>query len=368
MDGRSLRARALRGLAAAGITLALLAVAAGIAYTQRLWLAERLLRLSHPEAFRDVHSSLPPALRLHEAQRALACAGRTEQVQLLDALALDGVGSRQMALLCAARNGHTDTVLYLVARGADIDGLRPRLAHEPAYAPQTALQEAVHQRNRQLVDVLLRAGADPNVLAHAGTALNLAAHAQDAALLRQLLAAGARLDVMAHEPALFSWAQASRARGGAWRDSLAAADAAGLSLAARDAQGRSLLHWAAAAGELQLAQLLLERGLPRLEADAQGALPFMHLVGHIEEVRREGSPELRTALLVLMEGVQELDATVRPSRAAPATVADGGETAQAGHWRQFPERWTSYTAAEAVPWLRTLLAEAASGAAPAARR
>lgn len=363
MEGRSLRARAQRGLAAAGLIVALLAVAAGIAYTQRLWLAERLLRLAHPEAFRDVRAGLPPALRLHEAQLAFACAGRTEQVQLLDALDLEGADRRQMALFCAARNGHADTVLYLAERGADLDAVRPRLSHEPPYAPQTALQEAVHQRNRQLVDVLLRAGADPNVVASSGTALHIAAHAQDAALLRQLLAAGARLDVMGHEPALFSWAQASRARGGSWRDSLATAEAVGLPLDARDAQGRSLLHWAAAAGELQLAQVLVEMGLPRLEADAQGALPFMHLVGHIEEIRRDGSPDLRTALLVLMEGVQELDATVRVTSPAPSG-ADGGEAAQASHWRQFPERWTAYTAAEAVPWLRALLAEAASGAAP----
>lgn len=366
MAGRSLRARAKRGLAVAGITVALLAAVAGIAYTQRLGLAEQLLRLSHPEAFHAVRPGLAPAARLQEARLALACAGHTEQLQLLDALDL-AEDNRQTALHCAARNGHADTALYLLQRGARIDAIRPRQSHEPPHAPQTALQEAVHQRNRQLVEVLLRAGADPNVVTNAGTALHFAAQAQDAALLRQLFAAGARLDAMAHEPALFSWAQASRARGGAWRDSLAAAEAAGLSLQARDPQGRSLLHWAAAAGDLVLAQLLVELGLPPLEADAQGALPFMHLVGHIEEVRREGSPELRAALLLLMEGVQELDATVRVG-AAPASAADGNEAAQAGHWRQFPERWTSYTAAEAVPWLRTLLAEAASGATPSSRR
>lgn len=356
-------ARLLRRFAAVpwgwGALIALL-VAGGWAYTERLRLAEFYLRRVYPEAFGFVPADLPSDVHLQRALVAFACAGATDKVKLLHMLGRDlplwDMPIRD-ALICAVREGRTETAMYLIAKRGDLNAVRPRMSYDSPYLAQTALQEAVQDGSPQMLDMLLRAGADPNVVTDFGTALNVAAYRRDPEMVRRLLAGGARLDVMAQEPAIFSWAQGARV-GAKWRESIAAAESVGLPLAAKDKRGRSLLHWAASRGEVELVQLLVEKGLSRRDADANGALPFMHLVYRAAVASRTETPGLRAALLLLMEDVPQIDQPATNPSWKPGTgvpISDDRELPLSHEWASFHDGWTAPRAAEGLPWLQASL-------------
>lgn len=127
-----------------------------------------------------------PALDVFEAA---AFGDATRLAHLLDgdaALASARSADGFAPLHLAAFFGKADAARLLLDRGAEVD------ARGEGWMVGTALQSAVSGRHPEVVDVLLEAGADPNVRQALGwTPLLGAAHNGDAASVRSLLAAGA---------------------------------------------------------------------------------------------------------------------------------------------------------------------------------
>jgi ankyrin repeat protein len=106
-------------------------------------------------------------------------------------------GEGETPLTVAARYGQRKIVEFLLAQGA------------LATSAPSPLPGAVHKRDRNLVQRLLRAGADPNTLGpHGHAALHAAAVYGNAAMIRLLLSHGAQLDLKdtEHHGTPFDWA------------------------------------------------------------------------------------------------------------------------------------------------------------------
>ena len=97
--------------------------------------------------------------------------------------------SRGIPLLTlAVIGGHTDTILFLLERGADING------RDKDYG--SALTAAVVQGNVQVVQLLVRKGADPNNVGGLyGTALTAAAEKGDQEMIDLLISKGAGITI-----------------------------------------------------------------------------------------------------------------------------------------------------------------------------
>jgi hypothetical protein len=197
---------------------------------------------------------------------------------------VDHRGTAYRIVEAAAENkpGSCREVLELaLGRGADPDGriqypydvFKLRLHGSPLWTSldngDTALMLAAQRGRLDLVDTLLKGGADPQRTNRFGkTALMFAAERGDLAVMRALLAAGARVDPVASE---------QRNRGGA--------DYSGSAL-------RFALNHARRAGDAAPAQLLLDRlrpgDLPREEIErclgGYGPLP-PELVQRVQALR-----------------------------------------------------------------------------------
>lgn len=178
-------------------------------------------------------------VRLEEAaQQALTAAaaqGNTAIVEdLLDmeGIAVDGVDglTGETPLTAASRNGCTEVVAVLVARGAAVDGKNKRAL--------TALLLAVREGHWAVAERLLQAHADAEVADGAGkTALVVAAEEGHVGVIELLLSRGAVLE-------------------------------------AKDKEGLSALSWSCLRGRLQAAKCLAERGADVHHVDAAGRTPL----------------------------------------------------------------------------------------------
>lgn len=180
------------------------------------------------------------------------------------------------ALMFAAQDGNVELVARLIARGANVnaananggtplmyaalggDAVVTRLILEYGARPDhkaslgwTALEVAAVKGHTAVASVLLGAGADPNVRdAYGWTPLMRAADLRRIAIVRTLL------------------------------------DTPATSLSARQESGRTALHIASAAGDLDIVALLIERGADPAPEDFQGhtAASLAALAGHTEIV------------------------------------------------------------------------------------
>ena len=154
------------------------------------------------------------------------------------------------ALLWAAHWNDLDTADLLIRAGADVN-----VAND---LRTTALSLACTNANAALVERLVSAGANPNTpIATGETPLMTCAGTGNADAVRMLIARGA--DVNAKETSqsqtALMWAAAER-----HADVVSVLIAHGADLQARTRRGFSALHFAARAGDIESAQLLLAAG------------------------------------------------------------------------------------------------------------
>ncbi len=118
------------------------------------------------------------------SQDRLVAACESGDSKMLRRLLVDGADPNyKSVIVTAARNHHRECVRLLLHYGAN---------PSPAVAGETALSYAVDNRDRMLVDMLLRGGADVNVHCER-PALFRAVHHRDREIMLMLLSAGANI-------------------------------------------------------------------------------------------------------------------------------------------------------------------------------
>jgi ankyrin repeat protein len=176
--------------------------------------------------------------------------GRTLGILALTAATGAAATGSSSALVDAARRGDASAVRTLIQqKSADVNA--------PAADGTTALQWAVQRDDAGMVEMLLRAGANPRTVNSYGVApVGIAAVNGNAAVLRLLLDAGASPDagLSAGETPLMT-----AARTGAI-EPLKLLLAHGASVNARDTRGQTALMWAGARNNANAVRLLVEAG------------------------------------------------------------------------------------------------------------
>ena len=159
----------------------------------------------------------------------------------------------------AARNGHTDIVLLLLNKGANLE------AKDTAYGRTALLWAVVHSRNNT-VQALLDKGANPGAKDKQGrtTLVTAVLHAKPDTLSLLLDRLGAQEQTAAEKPFLRFAAAGGRT------DNIKVLLAKGEDLNTRDQDGRTALMWAAGAGKKEAVKLLLELGADPNARDREG--------------------------------------------------------------------------------------------------
>jgi ankyrin repeat protein len=189
-----------------------------------------------------------------ETPLTLACSnGNAAIAQMLLAGGADanaGRWSGETALMIAAGSGNPRVIQMLLDHGAKVDAVE-------SHKGQNALMWAAANRHTEAVDLLLKAGANPNTASKSGfTPLVFATEEGDAKTVASLLAAGADIN---HElaggmsPLLI--AVTSRKA-----DVASLLIAKGASVASKDRTGNTALHMAAQLGETEIAKDLIAKG------------------------------------------------------------------------------------------------------------
>jgi hypothetical protein len=224
----------------------------------------------------------------------------------------DNIGSRlESELHCAVGKGHVETAALLLGKGAGMNGFSNHA--KLSEIEITPLYAAVLGRNRPMVELLLRHGANPSRSVPDGhglpyaTVLHGAAGQGDLGLFALLVKAGA----VPAQTVLHTYVvQVLGSQGGTpnWKAVLDEAVAAGMPLKGKDEQGRSLLHLAAALGQFELIDVLLERGFERLAPDRYGVQPYMYLAHwYGNSVGVNPGAELENTMLVLSLDTPDLN-------------------------------------------------------------
>jgi uncharacterized protein len=276
-----------------------------------------------------------------ECAKALIAAGAA-----VDRTDPDGV----TPLLSALLNAHFDTAKFLLEKGANPNkwdwwGRTPLyLAVDYNTLPHGGRPDHLSldaTTSTAMIDTLLKAGANPNaqlklfppyrslrmdrgadaILDIGTTPLLRAARGSDVAAIERLVAKGALLDLPQQAgitplmAAVGAGASSTDTRG-KFRTELEAletADAllkAGAGIDVRDNNGRTALHYAAAAGYTDVAKLLAERGADVNAKDVDGVTPVDAAMGKLRGRGRGPAPSYpKTAELL-----QGLMAAAAPSR------------------------------------------------------
>src|SRR5262245_45261366 len=192
----------------------------------------------------------------------------------------------------------------------------------------TPLSRACTNGSAALVDLLLKAGADPNTAIATGeTPLMTCASSGNAAAVRMLLARGASVNVTEpsqHQTAVM-WAAAER-----HGDVVALLAEAGADLQARTKRGFTALHFAAREGDIETVKRLLAAGVD-VNIRSQSDAPSAGRGAAYQSSLSAGS----TPLLVAAVRGQVPTALYLLERGADPNVADAGFTAlrwAAGTW------------------------------------
>jgi ankyrin repeat protein len=310
------------------LVLASILIVGALAYGARFPIIHLYLMLSD-DIYRSSRIAGRPDQTIHESIAngliAYGCKGSMDGVKLLVRLGVNAEEWKEMvpAFMCAVESGNTELVIYFLELGVDVNATWQRSSERPTTMPSTALQRAVDAGNVPLIELLLQKGADPNRTAtDMPGAVHFAARENKLDIVRRLIKAGGKADTAIPEPPIFLFVQDIASRRPQldfdWKPSLTAAVKAGLTLNAKDPFGRTVLHWAANHGQYTLIQALLSMGISSYDEDAQGALPFTHLLRWIENSNIEKPrPEELTALASLTKGVQDINLRAHASSNKP---------------------------------------------------
>ena len=200
-------------------------------------------------------------------------------------------GYGRAALHVAAHGGHREVVSLLLEAGADKDNSHHR-------GGKTALHLATECGHLKVVQLLLESGADKDAADFKGkTALHLAAWHQHLEVVRLLLQFGADKDAAdftgrtalhfaAHALDQFTERHTLAMHGD--KEVVRLLLEFGVDKDAAGFDGMTALHWAAENGDNEIVQLLLQFGADKDVATSRGRKRALHLAafnGHLEVVR-----------------------------------------------------------------------------------
>lgn len=253
--------------------------------------------------------------RLMAAYVQAACRGDIDRMRWLRRIGLDRSEADPVALACAACQGTTETVQWMLEQDATLRPNNVVLRNTaPPHTTRSALSCAAASRDIAVVQALLARGAKPAHLGARDSAVNVAAEHLNWDMVGVLL----RADPGASGLAVFSALDAARIRRQRPVQQLPRMLDAGLSLNVRDEFQRSVFHWAAMQHDLALARALTENAarLPAevgpASADLQGALPWMHVLRKAELDGRPLNAETAELLRLLLP--PQVDANAQAGR------------------------------------------------------
>lgn len=170
-------------------------------------------------------------------------------------------------LLLAAHSGRIDKVRFLLAQGAN-----PRYVSPQGYTVITTLPGSPDPAHLEILELLLRAGADPNVTsAYGETPLRNAIREGNFAAVRLLLEHGADRDSVQMTDLMWAIALGSV-------EQVAAEIRAGADLSARNDREMSPWLLSLQTGDFDKARLLWEQGAQLDDQDRSGHTPLMYAV------------------------------------------------------------------------------------------
>ena len=230
--------------------------------------AETVERLLDAGAETDVHDNEHKSTALHQAAAygSLEAADRLVEFADPDARDVDGNTPLHRAIDSGWRNASgSDMVKRLIEGGADLDAVEDRHGRTP-------LNLAASLGNRDAVEHLLEAKANPHIQDHMGhTALHAAARLDKADLVDRLIKGGA--DPHIHGVNRGETALIEAASHGSTK-SVERLLKAGADPDARDNDGASALHHAARASEAPAVDRLIKAGAHHQAADNQDRTPL----------------------------------------------------------------------------------------------
>ena len=180
-------------------------------------------------------------------------------------------------LFWATRGGNAAAVERLLRNGAEtqvVGSVEMTSGWSTGFSEGTPLHVAAEAGRGDIVELLVRWGADPNAKSPLGTPLDFAICARRTPVLRMLLEAGATPGdgTIRGVPPL-----------GRTQDLAALLLDLGAKVDRRDTQGRTSLHWAALTGEKQYLEFLLEKGADINAPDGEGDTPLHVAARHGRE-------------------------------------------------------------------------------------
>jgi ankyrin repeat protein len=215
-----------------------------------------------------------------------------------------GAKKRAAELYEAAQKGDLDGVRQALDKGADINALDPECS-------ETALHAAVDKSQKEVVELLLSKGANPDIVSGqhftpliiaaamgdaalpmvesllagranpdlapttgpnaGGAPMHIAASKGANAILSRLLAAGAKPKVLPNGSTLLHMAAI-----GGNAETVEIVSKTGFSVDCTDSQARTPLHLTAITGNSAVARKLLELGAPVDKRDGEDCTPLMH--------------------------------------------------------------------------------------------
>ncbi|MGB6064674.1 MAG: ankyrin repeat domain-containing protein [Desulfomonilaceae bacterium] len=203
--------------------------------------------------------------------------GYSDVVQFVVAKGVDvnakGKYEQTTALILASKKGRIEIVMFLLDKGADVNATdRNR---------ETALRSAVAGSHTELIKILLKRGANPNVQSHFSTSLELAAMKGSTGIVKLLLDSGAD----ANAKSLYGKAPLISAASEGYTDIVELLLDNGANTEMKSAGGDTPLILAASKRRADIVRLLLNKGADVNARSARGETALMRALADLEIVK-----------------------------------------------------------------------------------